>query len=87
MKMKYIVIFCFSVLSPILISSQNVCGKLIDEKNQPLMFANIVLLSLSDSTFISGTISNENGKFTLIKNEKAQLLRISLLDMRRYTNH
>lgn len=77
MKMKYIVIFCFFLLSSILISAQNVCGKLIDEKNQPLMFANIVLLSLPDSTFISGAISNENGEFTLIKNEKAQLLRIS----------
>lgn len=41
------------------LTAQNISGKLVDENNQPLPYANVVLLSLPDSTFISGTISNE----------------------------
>ncbi|WP_410525254.1 carboxypeptidase-like regulatory domain-containing protein [Phocaeicola sp.] len=47
------------------LTAQNISGKLVDENNQPLPYANVVLLSLPDSTFISGTISNENGSFTM----------------------
>ena len=45
-------------------------GKIIDEKNEPIEFANIVILSEIDSTFIKGTISNNEGLFKIadIKN-------------------
>lgn len=49
------------------LTAQNISGKLVDENNQPLPYANVVLLSLPDSTFISGTISNENGSFPIAK--------------------
>ena len=35
-----------------------VTGKVIDEQQQPVPYANIVLLSLPDSTFVAGSISN-----------------------------
>ena len=59
------------------LTAQNISGKLVDENNQPLPYANVVLLSLPDSTFISGTISNENGSFTLQATSKKQIVRIS----------
>ena len=43
--------------------AQTISGRLVDEQNQPLQYANIVLLSLPDSTFVSGTISDEMGDF------------------------
>ena len=59
------------------VNAQTISGKLVDEQNQPLAYANIVLLSLPDSTFVSGTISDEMGGFRLSKDEKGKLVRIS----------
>ena len=42
-----------------------VTGKVIDEQQQPVPYANIVLLSLPDSAFVAGSISNEEGAFSL----------------------
>ena len=58
-------------------NAQSISGKLVDEKNEPLTYANVVLLSMPDSTFVSGTISDEMGGFQLSKDEKGQLIRIS----------
>ena len=32
-------------------------GRIVDENNQPLPYANIVLLSLPDSSFVTGNVS------------------------------
>ncbi|MBO5079633.1 MAG: carboxypeptidase-like regulatory domain-containing protein, partial [Bacteroidaceae bacterium] len=58
-------------------NAQSISGKLVDEKNEPLAYANVVLLSMPDSTFVSGTISDEMGAFRLTKDEKGKLVRIS----------
>ena len=58
------------------LQAQAISGKLVDEKNQPLAYANIVLLQ-ADSTFVSGTISDEMGDFRLLKDDKGTLVRIS----------
>ena len=52
-------------------------GKLIDESNQPLPYANVVLLSLPDSVFVTGTISDTNETFALKTEKSDLLLRIS----------
>ena len=52
--MKAIKTFLFTslmVFLPVILSAQTVSGKLIDEKEKPLPFANVVLLSLPDSAF------------------------------------
>lgn len=54
--------------------SQNISGRLMDEENKPVEFANIVLLSLPDSTFIQGTISDTNGTFQLSSDGKTERL-------------
>lgn len=47
--------------------SQDITGKIVDEQNVPLSYVNVVLLSLPDSAFVSGTISGENGEFSVSK--------------------
>ena len=59
------------------LSAQTITGKLVDEQNQPLPYANIVLLSLPDSAFVNGTISGEDGTFTLEATSKEQIIKIS----------
>ena len=59
------------------VSAQTVKGKLVDESNHPLPYANVVLLSLPDSAFVSGTISGEDGLFKLEATSVNQIVKIS----------
>ena len=83
--MSFIKAFLFvltGIILPVSLSAQTVSGKLIDENNQPLPYANVVLLSLPDSAFVNGTISGENGSFTLEATSGNQIVKISSIDIR-----
>lgn len=76
--MKKVFLFLICSLSTLFLSyAQNIDGKLIDEQQQPLPYANIVLLTLPDSVFVNGTVSNEMGIFHIAKSAEGKLLRIS----------
>jgi hypothetical protein len=62
--MRANILFClyfFMGLAVQLQAQVTVTGKVIDEQQQPVPYANIVLLSLPDSAFVAGSISNEEG--------------------------
>ena len=65
------------IFSSLEVSAQAINGKLIDENSQPLPYANVVLLSLPDSTFVTGIVSGEDGTFTLQAEQPNLLLRVS----------
>ena len=75
MKRNVMMIICLIGMA-VSMNAQSISGKLVDEKNAPLAYANVVLLQ-ADSTFVSGTISDEMGDFHLLKDEKGKLVRIS----------
>lgn len=76
MLKKTLLLLCYLIL-PLGVSAQTVKGKLIDENSQPLPFANVVLLSLPDSAFVNGTVSGEDGSFTLEATSENQIVKIS----------
>ena len=61
-RISCLLLFLFIIL---LTSAQNISGTVTDQQGEPVEFANIVLLSPSDSSFIQGTVSRENGSFQL----------------------
>ena len=66
--MRANILFCLYFFMGVAVQLQaqvTVTGKVIDEQQQPVPYANIVLLSLPDSTFVAGSISNEEGAFSL----------------------
>ena len=68
--MKNLIMTILSLIGmAVSMQAQTLSGKLVDEKNQPLAYANIVLLQ-ADSTFVSGTITDEMGDFRILKDEK-----------------
>ena len=75
MKRLFTLLFCCLCLTTFAQSSY--FGKVIDEKSQPLPYANVVLLSLPDSAFVTGTVSDESGAFTLRSGKPNLLLRVS----------
>ena len=54
---------CFWAMSQMM--AQNISGKIVDAKGEPLAFANVVLLNRQDSTFVNGAVSGENGCFSI----------------------
>ena len=62
-KKMLITFLCFSAISPMM--AQDIKGKIVDEKGQPLAFANVVLLNRQDSTFVKGVVSGEDGHFAI----------------------
>ncbi len=42
----------------------SITGKIYDQANQPIAYANIILLKTQDSTIVTGTTSDDFGKFT-----------------------
>jgi len=60
--------------------SQSLSGCITDEQQQPVSFANIVLLSLPDSAFVQGTISDIHGQFVFGQVDNSRkLLQISCI--------
>ena len=45
-------------------SAQNISGKISNNEKQPVEFANVILLT-ADSVFVTGTISDFDGKFSV----------------------
>ena len=58
--------------------AQNINGKVVDETNQSVPFANVVQMS-QDSAFLSGCVTNENGAFQMEKSTNAALLKVSFI--------
>ena len=58
-RQSHILQFLFLLLigSNIKICAQNLLGKVVNEKQLPLEYANIILLNPLDSVFINGTVS------------------------------
>lgn len=54
---------CFSAITPMM--AQDIKGKIVDEKGEPLAFANVVLLNRQDSAFVKGVVSGEDGHFAI----------------------
>ena len=57
--------------------TQDYSGKVIDETGQPVAFVNVVLLSLPDSAFVQGAVSDEQGAFHIVTNVSDGLLKLS----------
>ena len=60
-----------------LAQNQNLVGYITDEKGDPMPFVNVMLLSLPDSTFVQGTVTDEQGSFLLPTDKKDGLLKVS----------
>ncbi len=54
-------------------------GEVVDKKGQPIIYANISLLSAKDSTFINGGVSNLAGKFVIPCGVKHVLVKVSCI--------
>lgn len=81
--MRKLLLFCFFlIVSSSFIRAQNpvISGSLADQANQPVMFANVILLRPADSSLVTGTTSDMDGNFRIENVASAQyLVKVSFL--------
>ena len=58
-------------------TDRHLTGTIIDEQGQPAAYANIAILNPTDSTLLSGGVSNESGYFAIPYEQSTVLARIS----------
>ena len=63
-RFVFAIVLCFSAVSQ-LMAQNNISGKVVDEKGEPLAFANVALLNRQDSTFVKGVVSSADGSFVI----------------------
>ena len=57
----------------------DVNGKIVDENGEPMPFVNVVMLSMPDSTYVQGGITDEQGMFNLTALQNGGLIKISYI--------
>ena len=62
---KILLMFSFLVFMANGFAQQNMVGKIVDNQNNPVGYANIQLLSLPDSSFVQGCVAREDGTFDI----------------------
>lgn len=60
------------------IYAQNIRGTLVDELQQPVAYANVILQG-ADSSYLAGTTTDLEGAFSLPSREGARLISISFI--------
>ena len=60
-------------------TERHLTGTIIDEQGQPVAYANIAILNPTDSTLLSGGVSNESGYFVVPIDQPNIIARISYI--------
>lgn len=87
------IILCLSLLTPVYLMAQvdqvTISGKIDDEQNsEPLPFVHVVLRTFSDSSFVAGSITDEEGIFQLEEVSPGEyLLQVSYVGYQKYSQH
>ncbi len=75
--MKRVILFSVICFVAIASTGQGINGRVIDEQSQPMPFANVVLVNRSDSAFIQGAVTKDDGTFTIETEKQDGLLKVS----------
>ncbi|MBQ9576833.1 MAG: outer membrane beta-barrel protein [Muribaculaceae bacterium] len=68
-----------ALLAVMTATAQTFTGRVVDDKHAPVPFANVVLLNASDSAFVAGTTTGDDGSFNITGNTGKPILKISCL--------
>ena len=66
-------------------NAQSVSGKVFDENKKPIPYANVIILSAKDSTFIAGTTTADDGSFNFKEVTVGNILKASFVGYEPFT--
>lgn len=82
MRVKLSLYLCLLMGAALQLHAQTtMTGRVVDEQQQPVPYANVVLLSLPDSVFVQGMVTDNNGRFRFenVKSIKDKIVQISYI--------
>ena len=80
--MKYNILGILCAVVNICSAQDSITGRIIDEQSQPMPFVNVVLLNRSDSVFILGAVTKDDGTFNISTDKQDGLLKITSVGYR-----
>ena len=54
-------------------------GKVVDEKGEPVAYANVAVLSPTDSSVVCGAVTEEDGTFSIVTKENEGIMMVAML--------
>ncbi|HIP35402.1 MAG TPA: TonB-dependent receptor [Crocinitomix sp.] len=82
---KIVLLLCLLTLTSIVNAQITVTGKVVDNTNVPIEFANVILLNKENSEIIIGTITDKKGNYTIKTDKKGEFnLQISFVGFEDY---
>ena len=76
---RLITFFVFAAMSLPCLAKGDWKGKVVDEKGEPVAYANVAVLSKADSTVVCGVVTQEDGTFNIITNETDGIMMVAML--------
>ena len=78
--MKKVLVIAMMILAAVTAGAkEDWKGRVIDEKGEPVAYANIAVLSRADSTVLCGAVTEEDGSFNIVTNEKDGIMMVAML--------
>lgn len=75
--MRSLLTIVLGVGAEVCMAQSVVIGSVVDERMQPMPFANVILIDQTDSTFITGTVTKDDGTFAIQSDHDGGLLKVS----------
>ena len=76
---RYFITLMMAMLAVMTATADTFTGRVVDETQAPVPFANVVLLNASDSAFVAGTMTDDKGLFALTGDAMKPIIKISYL--------
>ncbi len=76
---KFFFTLMMALLAVLTATAGTFTGRVVDETQAPVPFANVLLLNASDSAFVVGTTTDTEGRFTLTGNAARPIIKIAYL--------
>ena len=76
---KMIVIISLVLVSLTLSANKDWKGRVVDQNGEPVAYANVAMLSKSDSTVVSGVVTQEDGTFNIKTSETDGIMMVAML--------
>ncbi len=80
--MKKLVVFGMMLMTAFTLAAKEKSdwkGKVVDEKGEPVAYANVAVLSRADSTMVCGAVTEEDGTFNIITTETDGIMMVAML--------
>ncbi|MBQ9597267.1 MAG: outer membrane beta-barrel protein, partial [Bacteroidales bacterium] len=76
---RLIVLLMIAVMALPCLAKGDWRGKVVDDKGEPVAYANVAVLSKTDSTVVCGVVTQEDGTFNLVTNETDGIMMVAML--------